>query len=419
MRFPFHNANNGLLDYCHISGEKNLIEVIDLGDQPLSDTLIEHSELKKKEKFFPLKIMRSPTLGHTQLSHVVPQNELYHLDYPYRPGITKEIVEHHSEQAKFNIEKYKIDKGSLVVDIGSNDGTLLNEYKKLGLKVCGVEPTNMARVAESENGVLTIQKSFDENVSNEIIKKMGKAKIVVMTNVFAHMSSLGSVMEGIDLLLDTDGILIIENHYMMDIIKYNQYDTFYHEHIRNYSLKSIQYLYKMYNFNIIDANVVQRYNGSIKVVATKSKSLKSFIDIETLIKNEKQYGMFNDDIWNDFSYKIKKSKLDLLNTLKGLKREGYSIVGNSCPARCSTLINYCDIGIDLLPYIAEQPTSHKLNKYLPGKKIPIINNDILYEEQPDYILLLAWHLAEPIMQQLKDRGIKSKFIIPLPEVKIL
>ena len=420
MKYSFQNVKNGNLDYCQITGQKNLKEFIDLGIQPLSDTLLEKKDLKNfKEKKYPLKILRSPILGHSQLNYIVPQEELYHLDYPYRPGITKEIVDHHMEQAKINIKALKINKNSLVADIGSNDGTLLNAYKENDMKVVGIEPTNMAKVA-IENGINTIQKPFNLLVAKEILRNHSKAKLITATNVFAHMSSLGDVMEGVIELLDEDGFFIIENHNMMNIIKHNQYDSFYHEHIRNYSFSSLKHLFEMYELKVIDANVVERYNGSIRVVVTKNKSFTQTPNVKKILEDEINFGILEDETWNNFKNQIIDSKNNLLKALKDLKKEGKTLAANSCPARCSTLMNYCDIGTDLIPYIAEQPTSFKLNKYLPGKQIPIVKNDILFKkDQPDYILLLAWHLKDPIIKYLRERGSKSKFIVPLPQVEII
>ncbi len=419
MKFNFQNVKDGDLKYCQISGQNNLKSFIDLGNQPLSDTLLDKNDLlKKNEKLYPLKILRSPTLGHSQLSYIVPQDELYHLDYPYRPGITKEIVDHHKDQSKQNIQNLKIKKNSLVADIGSNDGTLLNAYKENDMKVIGIEPTNMAKVA-IENGIDTIQKPFNLEVAKKIIKKYSKAKLITATNVFAHMSSLGDVMDGVIELLDDDGFFIIENHNMMNIIMHNQYDSFYHEHIRNYSFSSLKYLFEMYGLKVIDANVVERYNGSIRVVVTKNKSSNETSNVKKVLDEEINFGILEDETWNNFKNQIIDSKKNLLKVLSDLKKEGKTLAANSCPARCSTLMNYCDIGTELIPYIAEQPTSFKLNKYLPGKKIPIVKNDILFKEQPDYILLLAWHLKDPIIKHLRERGSKSKFIIPLPQVEII
>ena len=418
MKFPYHNANDGYLNNCQISGINNLVEFIDLGNQPLSDTLLDEKNLEKKEKYFPLKILRSPTLGHSQLNFIVPHDELYHPNYPYRPGITKEIILHHGEQAKINKKKYNIQDGELIVDIGSNDGTLLQCYKENGFAVLGIEPTNMADVA-NKNGVETIKSAFDEKIAQLILKSHKKPKLITATNVFAHMASLGSVMQGILKLLDNDGFFIIENHNMKDIIKHNQYDSFYHEHIRNYSFTSLKYLFELYNLKVVDAEVVERYNGSIKVVVTKNHKIPEYCEINAIIKDEINFGLFDDKIWNNFKNNILNSKTDLVELLIELKKQGKTVVANSCPARCSTLINFCDIGTDLIPYIAEQPSSFKLNKYLPGKRIPIVNNSRLFIEQPDYVLILAWHLSKPIIQQLKERGLKSKFIIPLPQITLI
>ena len=415
----FQNIKPGNLDYCQISGKKDIIEVIDLGDQPLCDSLLTLEDIKNKnEKFYPLKLMRSKSLGHGQLSYIPKDDELYHLEYPYRPGITKEVVDHHKEQSDKIIKKNKIEKNSLIVDIGSNDGTLLKEYKKQGMKVVGVEPTNMAKLANAEN-LETLQMPFNQYAADQIKKKYGKAKLITATNVFAHMSTLRDVILGINELLTDDGLFVFENHYIIDILKLNQYDSIYHEHIRSYSLTSLEYLFNLYNMKIIDAEIVERYNGTIQVTVSKKNHIIQNKSVKLILDNEKDFGLFNENIWRKFSKDVFKTKRDLRKVLEEIKNDGKSIVGNSCPGRCSTLLNFCDIGKELIPYIAEQPTSFKLNKYLPGKHIPILDNKILFDEQPDYVLILAWHYAEPIIKSLKIRGLKSKFIIPLPEVKII
>jgi len=415
----FLNPNDGNLDYCMISGSTNLNDVIDLGDQPLCDSLLSNLNRDiENEKFFPLKLKANYELGCSQLNYIVPGNEVYHPDYPYRPGITKEIVEHHSDQAKDNIKTYKILSNDLVVDIGSNDGTLLKQYQKLNLRVLGVEPTNIADIAISD-GIETIKAPFDLNISNKILENYGNANLITATNVFAHMSQLGQVVSGIQNLLSDNGYFILENHYMVDILKFNQYDTIYHEHIRNYSLKSLIYLFSIFNMKVVYAEVLQRYQGSIKVVI--SNDLNHHVDptVNKILQNEESIGLYSPKIWTDFRLNVEKTKKDLVSLLTEIKSNGKSVVGNSCPGRCSTLINYCNIGTDLIPYIAEQPTSLKLGKFLPGKHIPIVNNSKLSEDQPDYILLLAWHLKEPIIKYLREKGIKSSFIVPLPEVEVI
>ena len=164
---------------------------------------------------------------------------------------------------------------------------------------------------------------------------------------------------------------------------------------------------------------MDRYNGSIKVTATNNPNRKANKNVEKLLRKEEEFGIFKNKVWKNFESNIIKSKKNLRKILIDLKKENKKVVGNSCPARCSTLLNYCEIGVDLINYIAEQPTSLKLNKYLPGVNLPIINNEILFKEQPDYVLILAWHLNEPIIKSLKSRGLKSKFIVPLPQPIII
>lgn len=417
-KYKFQNLKNGNQRYCQITNKKNLVEVIDLGNQPLADSLIEKKNLNKKEKKYPLKLLRSPTLGYAQLSYVVPGEKVYHPNYPYRPGITKEILMHYNDQVKENIKKLNLQKGDLVVDIGSNDGSLLSYYKKFNMNIAGVEPTNIANIA-NKNKIFTLKKFFNLSSSNHIIKLKGKAKLITSTNVFAHMATLHDVMLGVLNLMDRNSYFIIENHYIKDILEYNQYDSVYHEHIRNYSLKSLIYLFNQYNLKVIDAVVVDRYNGSIKVTATNNINIKPNPRVNKLLKIEEEFGLFKSKIWNEFKSNIIRSKKELKNMLINLKKQNKKVVGNSCPARCSTLLNYCDIGVDLINYIAEQPSSLKLNKYLPGVKLPIVNNEILFKEQPDFVLILAWHLYKPIIKSLKSKGLKSKFIVPLPQPIII
>ena len=208
----FLDPKDGELPYCMVSGSNDIDDVIDLGDQPLCDSLLTNLDKEKKiEKFYPLRLKANYKLGCSQLSYIVPGKEVYHADYPYRPGITKQIVEHHASQASENIKKYGIDNRSLVVDIGSNDGTLLRQYQLKDMRVLGVEPTNIADIA-NEDGIETLKVPFDLNISNKIIDSHGKAKLITATNVFAHMSQLGQVIKGINNLLTDDGIFILENH---------------------------------------------------------------------------------------------------------------------------------------------------------------------------------------------------------------
>ena len=413
-----HNFLPGKIDKCQICSSTNLVKVMSLGDQPLANSLIKDLDEENKLNKYPINIVRCDDCTLLQIDYIVDQNKVYHLDYPYLPGITKTVDDEQKELCDFLLKKINLKKNDLVVDIGSNDGSLLKHFKSNGLNTIGVEPTNIAKIANA-NGISSIQSFFNKNTAEKIIKKNGKAKLITSTNVFAHMSTLGDVMEGIVMLLDNDGYYAFENHYIMEILEKVQYDTFYHEHLRTYSLISLIKLFEMYNLNLFHAQIVSRYGGSIRCIVSKNKIEKTD-NLKLLLNKENKYLIENcKNTYDKFIMDVKSSKKDLLNNIKNLKSKNFKIIAKSCPARAVVLLNYCGLNNDDLDYVAEQPTSLKLDYFIPGTKIKIINDDELLKDNPDYILLLAWHLSKPIINKWKKKGLKSKFIIPLPKVEIV
>ena len=413
-----HNFPIGRIKNCQICNSTDLLDVINLGDQPLANSLLKNIEDDNKLEKYPVNIVRCNECTLLQIDYIVDQEKVYHLDYPYLPGITKTVDNEQLDLSNYLYKELDLKEDQLVVDIGSNDGSLLKHFKAKGLKTIGVEPTNISKIA-NKNGIKTIQSFFNEETSENIIKDFNKAKLITCTNVFAHMSTLGDVMDGIVNLLDEDGYFCFENHYIMEILDKVQYDTFYHEHLRTYSLISLNKLFEMYGLNLFDAMNVPRYGGSIRCIVSKKKinqtdRLKSLIEKEKdcLIKNSKK-------TYDTFVNNIIASKESLIKKINQLKAANKKIIAKSCPARAVVLLNYCGLNNTHLDYIAEQPTSLKLGQYVPGTKLKIIDDDILTKKEPDYVLLLAWHLSEPIIKKWKKRGLKSNFIVPLPKVEII
>ena len=421
MKFVYpehHKIKNGYLNNCQICNSKKMHLILDLGHQPLCDSLLTKEMLNNPEKTYPLRMLWCEECSLAQLDYCVDGNEVYHQDYPYRTGITKELVEYLKDMSYSLTRKYDLNQNDLVVDLGSNDGTLLTGFKKNGTKTVGVEPTNIANIA-NKNNIETIQEFFTSDVADNIKNIHGEASLIIATNMFAHMATLGEVISGIESLLKPDGVFVFENHYLLDVIQGGQFDTIYHEHLRTYSLKSLIKLFSYYNFTITDVERGTRYGGNIRVHVTKGKHRDVSKNVESLLELEEEFGLYKLETYRKFAERVKRAKNDFMNFILKIKTEGKTIVGNSCPGRSVTLLNYYGVDGDLLPYIAEQPTSLKLNLFLPGKHMPIVNNEILIKEQPDYVVLLAWHYAKPIMEQLKERGLKSNFIIPLPDMTVL
>ena len=413
-----HHIKNGHIDKCQVCNSSNLKLILDLGHQPLCDSLLTEEMLNQPETTYPLRMFWCEACSLVQLDYCVDGSIVYHADYPYRTGITKELVEYLNGMSSSIISKYNLKHDDLVVDLGSNDGTLLMGFKEHGIKVLGVEPTNISKIA-NQNGIETVQKFFTVDVANEIKNKYGEASLILATNMFAHMATIGEVVSGIEILLKHDGVFVFENHYLLDVIQNVQFDTIYHEHLRTYSLKSLVKLFSYYNFTITDVERGSRYGGNIRVHVTKGKNRPVSENVTTLLNLEENFGLYKLETYRKFADRVKKAKKDFMNFISKIKEDGKTIVANSCPGRSVTLLNYYGVDTDLIPYIAEQPTSLKLGMFLPGKHIPVVNNEILIKEQPDYVILLAWHYARSIIEQLKARGLKSNFVIPLPDLKIV
>ncbi len=418
MRIPDHDVPSGALQRCQITGSENLELVIDCGHQPLCDTLLTAEQLNEPETYYPLRLLMCPESGLAQLDYVVPGELVYHPNYPYRSGITKELEVYQRAFASGVVKELGIEQGSLCVDIGSNDGTLLTGFKLLGMRALGVEPTNIARIAREENKIDTIQSFFTEELAKHVVRDYGHAKVITATNVFAHMAGLGEVMRGICELLDRDGVFITESHYLLDVIEKNQFDTVYHEHIRTYSLRSLVTLFAYYDMEVFHVQRADRYGGNIRAYVARKGVRKATAAVDDLLKLEVERGLFDPATYVAFRNRVNEARDQLMELAYSVRRRGQRLVGNSCPGRCSTLINYYGITPELMPYLAEQPTSLKLGLHLPGKHIPVVPNQRLIDEQPDYVVLMAWHYAEPIIQQLRVRGLRSKFVVPLPNFEI-
>ncbi|MBI2196489.1 methyltransferase domain-containing protein [Candidatus Daviesbacteria bacterium] len=413
-----HYIKEGHISACQICNNKKLHKILDLGHQPLCAFMLTDKMLSDPETTYPLRMMWCEICTCAQIDYCVDSSKVYYPGYPYRSGITKELAEYQENICHSLINKYNIKPNNLVIDIGSNDGTLLSGFIKNRIKVLGVEPTNIAKIAR-KNGIRTIQAFFDIELSKKIRAKYGPASVITATNMFAHMQTLGEVIMGIYNLLTEDGVFISETHYLLDVIAKGQFDTIYHEHLRTYSLKSLVKLFNYYDFTLIDVERGSRYGGNLRIHAAKGKGKKVSPQVIKLLKTEEDFGLGKIETYRRFAERVQKARLKFMDFIIKLKKKGKSIVGNSCPGRCSTLLNYYGVDKELLPYLAEQPTSLKLNMYLPGKHIPVVDNKRLIKEQPNFVVLLAWHYAKPIMQQLKARGLKSDFVIPLPDFKVV
>jgi hypothetical protein len=415
---PKHDLSAGHIESCQICGSKDLKFVIDLGHQAPCDTLLTSRQLNLEEKTYPLRMFWCEDCCLAQIDYVVPPEALFYAEYPYRSGITPTLVKNLRGLSSVVAKKFGFKPPSLVIDIGSSDGTLLSGFKDAGFKVLGVEPTNIAKIANAA-GINTVQNFFKEELAHEIVSKHGNASVVTASNVFAHIARLGEMIRGVEHLLSADGLFVTESHYLLDILDTVQYDSIYHEHLKFYSLKSLIRLFNFYDFTVVDAEIIENYGGSIRVFAAKGKSRPISESVNSLLAEEEKFGLYSFSKYAEFSERTIRAKHELQELSLQAFSDQKRFVGVGCPGRSSTLLNYCNMDKQLMPYIAEQSTSLKLGLHLPGKHIPIVDEKVMFEEQPEYAVMLSWHYWEPIVKKLRDKGLKSKIVIPLPELKIL
>jgi hypothetical protein len=412
-----HDLPLGSLDRCQVCGGRELERILDLGHQPPCDSLLTPAQLREEEATYPLNFTVCTTCWLAQIDYVVAPEVLFHPEYPYRSGITASLRHNLHATAATVVQRTSVEPGSLVVDIGSNDGTLLQGFAQQGMRVLGVEATNVARIAV-EDGVETVQAFFDEELGAELRERYGPAAVITATNMFAHVQNLGDLMRGVSLMLDDGGTFVTESHYLLDLLQTVQYDSIYHEHLKFYSLRPLIKLFEPYGFTLTDVDRIPNYGGSIRVYAVKADAPVSS-RVEELLAEEERAGLYGREAFRRFGEAARASKRALRARLSDLGREGHAVPGIGCPGRASTLLNYAGIDPDTMPYIAEQSTSLKLGLTLPGTHIPVVDEQRLFDEQPAYALMLSWHYADPIIAALRERGLRSAIIVPLPELRVL
>ena len=399
---------------CQISNSKKLESLIFLGYLPPVNTLKKIGSIPKEEITFPAELLFCNKSKLVQLGCIVDKEILFPYSYPYTSSTTKILRENFADLYKETKKKYSLNKNDLILDIGSNDGNLLSNFKS-NHKVLGVTPEKIGKLA-IKKGIPTIIDYFNSEVSSKIIKKYGKAKIITATNVFAHIDNINIIVKLILKTLKNDGIFISESHYLLPLIKDVQYDTIYHEHLRYYSLKSLNYLFKKHNLEIIDTKEISTHGGSIRVFAAKKGIYRISKNVIRQFKKEKKY--LNKKSFFQFKRKVVKSKIDLFNIIKKIKEKNETIFGVGAPSRASTLINYLGLDQDIIDCVLEINGSYKIGNYIPGTKIPILNENILVKKKPNYLILFSWHIKDELKRNLKRKGFKGKFIIPLPVPKI-
>jgi SAM-dependent methyltransferase len=417
---PNHKAaqtgGSVLVDRCQVCGSKDLRSILFLGYLPPVNTMNPIGSRPNEQPAYPAEMLHCADCQLVQLGLIVDPAIIFPPHYAYTSGTTRILRENFAELYQEVMRLFPLGSDDLVVDIGSNDGTLLGNFQKGGHRVCGVEPTNAHRLAVAA-GIPTINAFFGRESADEVRRRFGSASIVTAANVFAHIEDIHEIVDSIVSLLKDDGLFISESHYLVSLMETLQYDTVYHEHLRYYSLSSLKYLLEMHGLEVVHAKQIPTHGGSIRVYAARKGHHPVSDAVAALLRAEETAQ--TPERFSEFRRRVSESKLDLLALLHDVRRDGSRIYAIGAPSRASTLVNYVGLDESILDCVLEIAGSYKIGKYMPGKLIPVLEERKLFDEQPEYALLLSWHIGEELAAKLRQLGFRGKFICPLPTPRIL
>jgi SAM-dependent methyltransferase len=403
---------------CQICHHDGLDSVLFVGFLPPVNTMPDIGSVPIEEAAYPLEMVRCPACGHVQIGLEVDAEVLFPFSYPYLSGSTRILRENFADLYVKTAAVLPLAADDLVVDIGSNDGTLLGNFLKGGHRVLGIEPSQAGLVAR-ERGVETLTTYFNQATATQVLESHGKARVITAANVFAHIAEPHGVVAAITDLLAPDGLFISESHYLLALVETVQYDTIYHEHLRYYHLGSLIRLLSEHGLEVFKVERIPTHGGSIRVFSARQGTRSVDASVAEALSAEAAAGLDDGSGLKTFRERVIRSKVELFELLAPLKRAGARVYGIGAPSRSSTLINYTGLDDGILDCVLEISASHKLNKYIPGTRIPVLDEKKLFEDQPEYALLLSWHIADELVVNLRSKGYKGKFIRPLPTPEII
>jgi SAM-dependent methyltransferase len=404
---------------CRSCGRPDLQLVLSLGRMPLANALVTAEQFDQPESTYPLELAFCPKCSLVQITETVPPEELFR-DYLYFSSFSDTMLSHAQAIVERVLVWRPLDANSLAVEIASNDGYLLQYYKQAGIPVLGIEPAiNIARVAQAERGIRTLTDFFGAETAARLVEQGERADVIHANNVLAHVPDLNGFVQGLRLLLKPEGVAIIEVPYVKDLIDRCEFDTIYHEHLCYFSLTALSQLFERHGLTIQWVERLAIHGGSLRIFVGVDTGAPRAAAVTELLDEEKQWGVNRLDFYQGFARRVAELKTSLRDFVFDLKDQKLRLAAYGAAAKGSTLLNYFGIGRSELDFVVDRST-HKQGRYMPGVRLPICSPAKLLEEMPSHVLLLTWNFADEILsQQAEYRRRGGKFIIPIPELRVV
>jgi len=411
---------DSLMPKCRFCGSQIEHSFVNLGMSPLCQTHILPGELNKYETFYPLHAFVCNECWLVQLDEFVSPEDIFS-DYDYFSSFSSSWVDHAKRYAEKMTERLELNESSLVVEIASNDGYLLQHFVNTEIPVLGVEPAANVAAAAIEKGIRTTIQFFGERTAERLRSEFGSADLLLGNNVLAHVPDINDFVKGMKVLLSETGTITMEFPHLMNLIKLNQFDTIYHEHFSYLSFFTVQKIFAHHGITLFDVEEISTHGGSLRIYGKHDTDSSRDIseNVRNLMDKEIAFGINDLSIYKKYEEQVKETKRKLLSFLIEAKNAGKQVVGYGAPGKGNTLLNYCAIREDFLDYTVDM-SPQKQGKFTPGCRLPILSPAVIKETKPDYILVLPWNLIDEISEQhsyISEWG--GRFVVPIPEVKII
>jgi SAM-dependent methyltransferase len=403
---------------CLVCRSDSVRPFLDLGRTALANKFLSEGDLDRPEPHYPLIVGFCPECGHVQLTERVPPEEMFK-EYLYISSASDTLKAHFEDLSEILVRRLGLGSEDLVIDVGCNDASLLGAFVRRGTRALGVDPAeNLAEFAR-DTGIERYVGYFGSESAGEIVDRWGRAALITATNTFPHIPRLGDFMEAVDTVLEPGGAFVIEAHYLLDLLDQLAFDTVYHEHVSYWALGPMMRLFGDHGMEVVNAERIPLHHGQLRVTVQRKGEGRVQPGVEQVLEAERSRGIDRLETFREFAADTQRIKSDVLGTLRGLKEEGRRLAAYGAPAKGSTLLEFLEIGPELIDFIADR-SPLKQGRYMPGSHIPIVPPDRLIADQPDFVLLLAWNFVDEILdQQAEYRRRGGSFILPVPEVRIV
>ncbi|WP_048148520.1 class I SAM-dependent methyltransferase [Methanolacinia paynteri] len=406
---------------CRFCGHEISEIVIDLVNAPPSNAYLREEQLIEPEVYYPLKLMVCNNCWLVQVDEYASSKEIFDDDYLYFSSYSSSWVEHAREYVEMIIDRLSLSSESKVMEVASNDGYLLQFFVKAKIPCIGIEPSISTISAAAEKGVESIPEFFGTALAKRIVAERGPQDLIIGNNVLAHVPDINDFVEGLKICLCPDGTITLEFPHLLNILRYNQFDTIYHEHYSYFSLGTVQEIFSAHGLKIYDVEKLSTHGGSLRIYACHDYNSSKVIsqNLGKILSEEDDYGLKSKEVYSSFCRNVEKIREDFLLFLLNARKEGKTVVGYGAAAKGNTLLNYCGIKGNLMIRGVADASPHKQGRYLPGSHIPVISPALIKTIKPDYLVILPWNLKDEIISQnefIREWGGKFVTVIPVLEI---